>query len=405
MMRRTLHDSPLPSDRGFTVVEMLIATTIMVLVTGAIFGMMNPAQGTFQAQPEVSDMQQRLRIGADSLYKDLIMAGAGTYSGASAGALFNVLAPVVPYRAGDVTPAVGTFRDDTISLLYVPATPSQTTLNANLANTGSTSIQVKAQANCPQGNASCGFTAGTRALLFDQLGNFDPVQVTAISGQTLTIAYNGPLSVAYKADSTVTQIATHTYYLKTDTTTNTYQLMHYDGYQSDVPVVDNVVDLKFEYYGDPAPPRLLPNKPLTDTKGPWTTYGPKPPVLGTQNAPWPAGENCVFQVVGGQHSPRLATLAAGVAQVKLDSAIFTDGPWCPDGAKQERFDADLLRVRRIRVTLRVQAAVAAMRGTTSMLIDGRPLFKRGGTMSSSQRFVPDQEVRFDVAPRNMNLGR
>ena len=31
-------------------------------------------------QPEVSDLQQRLRVGIDTLQKDLVMAGAGTRS-------------------------------------------------------------------------------------------------------------------------------------------------------------------------------------------------------------------------------------------------------------------------------------------------------------------------------------
>ena len=47
---------------------------------------MNPAQGTFRVQPEVSDLQQRLRVGIDTLQKDLVMAGAGTYNGEAAGA-------------------------------------------------------------------------------------------------------------------------------------------------------------------------------------------------------------------------------------------------------------------------------------------------------------------------------
>ena len=395
----------LRSERGFTVIEMLIATVVMMLVTGAIFDVMNPAQGTFQAQPEVSDMQQRLRVGVDSLKKDLIMAGAGTYTGSSAGALYNFFAPVLPYRSGDTNSDVTAgvfFRDDAISLMYVPPTPSQTTIRDNMPQ-NSSQLKVNAQPNCPpdKSDALCGFTEGMRVLIFDQSGAFDPITITSVQDEALHLGYDGDLSVAYSAGANITQMATHTYYLKTDTTTKTYQLMHYDGYQTDLPVVDNVVALKFEYFGEPLPPQLLPNKPLSDTKGPWTTYGPKPPVLGVNNAndTWGAGENCAFQLVSGAQVPRLATLAAGVGEVKLESSILTDGPWCPDATKQERFDADLLRVRRIRVKIRVQAALASLRGPAGTL------FIRGGNSTSSQRYVPDQEIRFDVTPRNLNLGR
>ena len=51
-------------ERGFTLVEMLVSTAIMVGITGAIFALVDPARGTFRQQPEVSDMQQRLRVGA-----------------------------------------------------------------------------------------------------------------------------------------------------------------------------------------------------------------------------------------------------------------------------------------------------------------------------------------------------
>jgi len=69
------------------VLEMLVATAIMMAVTGAVFGLMDPAQGFFAAQPELSDMQQRVRVGVETLQRDLMMAGAGTYSGTKVGTL------------------------------------------------------------------------------------------------------------------------------------------------------------------------------------------------------------------------------------------------------------------------------------------------------------------------------
>ena len=62
---------------------------------------MNPAQGNAQAQPEVVDIQQRMRLGTDALFKDLIIAGAGPYQGPVTGSLVNFFAPVLPRRTGD----------------------------------------------------------------------------------------------------------------------------------------------------------------------------------------------------------------------------------------------------------------------------------------------------------------
>ena len=76
----------------------------MLTVTGAIFSLMNPAQGTSQAQPEVADMQQRMRVGSDALFKELMMAGAGPYQGATTGSLVNFFAPILPRRIGRAEP-------------------------------------------------------------------------------------------------------------------------------------------------------------------------------------------------------------------------------------------------------------------------------------------------------------
>ena len=392
---------------GFTIIEMMIATMMMMAVTAAVFTMMNPAQGTYQAQPEVSDMQQRMRIGVDVLTKDIVMAGAGVYMGASSGSLSNYFAPLMPYRVGDVQddPAAGVFyRADTISLMYVPPTAAQTGVNKAMGNGNSQELDVDAQKNCgPDKHTQlCGFEDGMRVLIMDVDGTWDYVTITNVQDEALHLQHADKLTGSYASgQAVITQVAAHTYYLKTDVANNTYQLMHYDGASTDAPIVDNVVKLEFSYYGDPQPPQLLPNAVLTSTTGPWTTYGPKPPALGVNNASdaWGAGENCAFMVANGLTVPRLPVLAANEGQVMLTQAMLTDGPWCPDANRADRFDADLLRIRKVRVLLRVQAALASLRGPAGIL------FTRAGTSTSSTRYVPDQEVRFDITPRNLNLGR
>ena len=92
-------------------------------------------------------------------------------------------------------------------------------------------------------------------------------------------------------------------------------------------------------------------------------------------------------------------LSGGAVLVPLTAPMLTDGPWCPDAVNPNRFDADLLRIRRVAVTLRVESAAASLRGPAG------PLFARPGSSSGGEAFVPDQEIRFDVAPRNLNLER
>jgi len=276
---------------GFTTLELLVAMALSVLIIGAALAV--ASSDAFPVQSEASDMHQRLRVAADTLFRDLSSATA-----------------IRPYRVfGSPADPPGTFRYDTITAL----TPTMST----------------------------------------------------------------------------------TYWLKADDRAGAYQLMSVSGVSSiDVPVVDNVVGLRFEYLGDPRPPTMV--AALTDLAGPWTTYGPKPEDVVVP--PYPPRENCVFVGNGTTRpDPRLPSLAPeGTNLVSLDPAQFSDGPWCPDDGNVERWDADLLRIRAVVVTVRVQAGGAALRGPAGAL------FSHGGTGSVSQRWAPDLEVRFRVSPRNMN---
>ncbi len=386
------------TEDGFTLIELLVSTAIMMTVTAGVFTVMNPSGAIFQAQPETADVQQRLRVGVDTLKRDLVMAGGGAYSGSQSGPLTGFFAPVHPHKIGflaayDDPPE--TFRSDAISLFYVPSTAAQTTISASLPAT-SAELKVDTPPNCPPGDL-CGFEEGMQVLLYDDTGSFDPMTVTGVQGSSGHLQRNrqGPLSKSYDTGAKVVQVQQHVYYL--DTTTN--QLMHYDGYLTAAPVVDNVVGLDFEYYGDPDPPML--RRPGIDRS---TTYGPTPPALGVSQAPWPAGENCTMTMVAGQQRSRLPALGPpGSGLVRMAGASLTDGPWCPAADTPNRFDADLFRVRTIRVSLRVQSGNPDFRG--SIGTGGDALFLKPGTSRGGYKQVPDQALRFDVTPRNLNLGR
>lgn len=75
----------------------------------------------------------------------------------------------------------------------------------------------------------------------------------------------------------------------------------------------------------------------------------------------------------------------------LPLAIFQDGPFV--GAGSMAFDADLLRVRTVRATFRLDTGVDRLRGT-----DPR-FFARPGT-ATGPRVVPDMVGRIDVTLRN-----
>ena len=395
------------NQRGFTLIEMIVAMAIMVGVTAVIFSMVDPSRGAYRVQPEVSELQQRLRVGTQFLHSDLMMAGAGSPAGTPhTGTLTNFFAPIQPYRIGmiDSDPDNGVFyRNDAITIMYIPPGAAQTTLSDPMPQPSS-ELKVNDQPNCPDPglNGLCGFKDGQRIIIFDETGAYDDMTITAVQASSNHLQHNksvagNTLSKSYTpANNTqIAEIAQRTYWYNADT----LQLMYYDGDQRDEAFVDNVVELVFEYFGDPRPPMLIND--LTHTTGPWTSYGPKPPPLTVQSTSYPAGENCAFMVgPSGTQIGRLDDLAPGESGlVGLSAEMLQDGPWCPDATFPTRYDADLLRIRKIGVRMRVQVASAELRGPSTVL------WRNPGLTQSVVRTVPDQEIRFDIVPRNFNLGR
>jgi len=414
----------LRSERGFTLMEMVIATGIMLVITGTIFQMLNPSYGTFKAQPETSDLQQRLRVAADTVQKDLIMAGAGMYSGQMVGTLDAYFSPLLPHKVGTVSPdPAGTFHAnpncpttcaEAVTIMYVPTTTAQTTLAQDMP-TPSSELKVNPEPGCPVDGSEqlCGFKEGMRVLIMSPNGDYDIFTITNVQGSAGHIQHrDDKFTTHFPAGSWITEVVSATYYLQDDGV-STPQLRYYNGYDTDLPVADNIVDFRVEFFGDPSPPEVV--KPYTGVAtdvGPWTTYGPRPPELTGTNIdqPFAPGENCLFKVDAGSGlqvpRPEMQTLGApGAEPVLMPASMLTDGPWCPadvNTAGEElpsKYDADMLRVRKVRLTFRVQVADATLRGPAGTL------FSHGGTSNSGARLVPDQEIRFDVAPRNLNLGR
>lgn len=359
------------NERGFSLIEMLVALGIMMVVTGAVFQMLGSGQSALRTQPEVSDMQQRLRVAADMIYKDLLMAGAGTYQNNGTGTLANYFPAIRPARAGaQSADSDMSYAPDRISIIYVPSTRAQTRLKTTMSSSAA-NVQIReSESGCPSGGL-CGFALGTRAVIFDTSdvgAGYDLFTVTGVSAPD-QLAHSSPnptFSKAYLQDiAYVTEVRHHVYYL--DRTNN--QLMHYNGHQSDEPLVDNVVGLKFTYYADPDP-----------------DSAPKPPT---------GMSNCVYNA-GSPPVPILTDLG-GTALKALTPTQLADGPICGTGTN--RFDGDLLRVRKVRVDMRVQVASDALRGPDT------ESFVNAGSAKSGERQVPDFSLSFEVTPRNLNLVR
>ena len=65
------------SERGFSLIEVLISILITLIVMGAVFGLLTRGQRSFQREPEVADLQQSARTALDLVAKDILQGGAG----------------------------------------------------------------------------------------------------------------------------------------------------------------------------------------------------------------------------------------------------------------------------------------------------------------------------------------
>ena len=190
------------------------------------------------------------------------------------------------------------------------------TTTSAVVSPASQSLSVTAAPNCG-GATLCGLSAGKDVLLTDAAGHFDIFRITSVAGAVAALRLHGQTpGFTYPAGSVVTEVVSRTYSL--DAVTNV--LRQYDGDLSDQPAADHISALTFDYFGDGADGALAP----------------------------------------------------------IDRATLADGPWM--GAGSSRFDADLLRVRMIRVSVRAEASTAALRAS-----------------------APDVVVRLDVAPRVMGI--
>jgi hypothetical protein len=295
------------------------------------------------------------------------MACAGLDAGPATGSLIRFLPAVMPRRLGRLgADPPATARLDLVTMIYVPLTPHQSTLDADLASPAS-AFGVRQMPSCPRTAPLCGITAGLTLLAFDRLGNFDLFTVANTSGNMGQLRDRRVQSAShpYVAGDPIAEAVIRTYYWDRPG----LQLRRYDGDATDVPVVDHVVGLAFEFWGDPDPPQH-----------------PRPPQ---------GLANCLYGI-DGTRLPAERLTPAGGSLALLPLQMLRDGPWCGSGSNQ--FDADLLRIRRVRVTLRVQAPNEMQR---TQSVD----FSLGGRGTSALRLVPDYTVTTDVAPRNLNLGR
>ena len=351
---------------GFTLVEVLVGSAISLAAIAVGCLLAAEAQVAWRSASARADLQQRARVGADLVTRLLKEAGAGPMSGPARASLIRGIPPVLPRRVGRRgAHAFNEFRADAFTVIRAIAESEHGMLLTPVAS-GAATLELSPDL-CE--SAACGFADGVSLMLLDSSGRFDVFTVTAVDGTAVSVRHHGvDPSGSYAAGTPV--VAVESASITLDASSRTLRL--YDGDATDLPVLDDVVRLQVAYFGEGQPP-----------------VWPRPP----------DGEgNCLYAADGTYQSALLPVIGAAGAPgvlIELTPGMLTDGPWC--GTGDTRYDADLLRVRRVRVWVRLQATDAAARGTD------RARFANPGSARRSALFVPDVTVEIDVTPRNLRL--
>jgi hypothetical protein len=348
-------------------VELLVATGIFLAVATILFHFVGTSARVARAQPDMADVSQRLRVAATTIARDIGRAGAAD-APATLASLAAHLPPIVPFRSGAVgaDPELSAF-DDRISVLYVPEDALAVSLSLDMASAAADVPILAVGPGCPAAGL-CGFEVGSRAAIVETStlgGGHDLFTVSHTAGALGHAAPDPAFVKAYQAASAhVVPVVQRVYSFDKAKR----RIMVYDGYKSTQPLVDNVVALSFAYLIDPHPASVRAPSDLTG--------------------------NCAFGA-GDPPVPLLAALGPG-ALVPAPLDMFTDGPFC--GSPPRRFDADLLRIRAVRVRIRLQAALDRSRGSGSA-------FANAGNADSDLSSVRDFELTVDAAAPNLRPTR
>ena len=344
--------------------EFVIAAAVVMTLLGSILSLVDPARGSLRIQPQTAEMHQRMRAAFVRLHSDLVMAGSGPNppNAMNGATVASLRAPVVPRR---IRPRhqlpTGRFARDAISVVYAPPQTAGATLASPLVGSAQ-DVRFVDGVPCPSRAWTYGLEADNLALVFDDDGRSDVFRVTRLLRDSVSLTrVSAGLPKPFPAGASIVPLRIRSYYLDTDAA----QIRYQDGWDTDVPLVDNAVGLSFRYFGSA-------ELPSADHR-----TGAVAPCLVTATR------------------PRIAAAESG-PDVELTQGVLSDGPWC--GGRMS-YDIDLFRVRRVRVEIRLQVSTPELRG------QDRTLFARPGSAVRGMGRVPDYVAHFEVMLRNAFAGR
>lgn len=234
--RRTAVKSAHPlcprEERGFSLLELLVASTMSVMVVGGMLIVLDGLRDVQRDQQQLIDAQMTARLALEQMQRDIQLAGIG---------LLGMLSPLPVIEPRDDGGIDVRFNSDNLTAR----------LTANMSGPGGTLVV----------DDSSGFAPGMEVIIYDGTGAFDLATLTSVGANALT--HGGTLSKAYQVSegAAVKRVQTITYRLQTVDGAFWLQRQEDDG--PGLPVAINVRSMNIVYYDDSDPPAVFtPSTPV-----------------------------------------------------------------------------------------------------------------------------------------------
>lgn len=232
-------------QRGFSVIELLIALGIIMSIGAVVAQLVPPARIAFDRVPADLDLQQRGRTAIDVLSQALRSAGSDVAATVALGRLSELMPTV---SVSDPVSAGSGFR--TLTVIAPVAEGAQGVLDTDQ---GSPAAPITlAPAPCPNVSDVCGFAAGTIAIIVGSDGSHDLFMVGSTLAGVRWVTPDRALSRAYPAGSVMVEVGEQTFRLA-DQPDGSMSLIRQTAAGAVQPIVDFVENLSFEVRGEDVP--------------------------------------------------------------------------------------------------------------------------------------------------------
>jgi hypothetical protein len=242
MTPRSHHRMRLLRESAFTTIELLVASSLLLVVTGAIAAMALPMRDAVERSLGRADLTGSSRFAVERLLADLREAGSPPTVTPAGARLEAMMPPVVTLQ--DLQTHLAQSPGRAVQIASVPALAPQGELAAPVT-AGTVSLPLNLTSRCTAVGLACGFRPGMTAVLFDA-SRFAILSVQSVD-DVGTVRVAAPVNDGFAAGSVLAALSISVYGLRLNADGSSRLVRVRQG--SEQPILDHVVDFAIEQTG------------------------------------------------------------------------------------------------------------------------------------------------------------